>query len=566
MNLELALQPDPSRLTWSRLCADACARHTDRTAFRFQGESWRYSRLADEVQSFAAALLARGVGRGTHVALLMANRPEWAVASFAVASLGAVVIPVNTFATPRERDYILRHADAALLIVQSQLLKHRFIDDLVDAHPEIATAKPGALRCAALPQLRRLIALGPHGLLDAREARGAIEAWPETAAPSAGDARLLDAIEAELDPSDDGFIIYTSGTTALPKAILHPQQSAAIQSYRFAEYLGHTPDDVVYTAQPFFWTAGIAQSLGATLAAGARLVLAESFEPGEALALIEAERVTCPLAWPHQDKAMAEHPEAAQRDLSSARKVEFASPLGKLVGLEKDEWGMYGSYGLSETFTIASAIPCTAPAELRAKTSGVALPGMELRIVDPMTGEPTDGHGEITVRGATLMRGYYKQPREAAFDAAGFFHTQDGGEIDDTGYLHWTGRLSNLIKTGGANVSPLEIDHAALDIPGVQAALAVGVPHPQLGEAIVLCALRSEGHAPDASEVRRVLRERLAAYKVPKLVLFFEASEIEFTGNQKIQLGPLREAALARLAREGIEIDGHPYESPERNE
>jgi acyl-CoA synthetase (AMP-forming)/AMP-acid ligase II len=163
------------------------------------------------------------------------------------------------------------------------------------------------------------------------------------------------------------------------------------------------------------------------------------------------------------------------------------------------------------------------------------------------------------VAGVTLMRGYYKVRPELVFDAAGFFRTQDGGSLDEAGHLHWSGRLSNLVKTGGANVSPVEIELALEGCEALRAGLAVGVPHPTLGEVVVLCAVAGEGAEVGEDEVRAWLRERLAAYKVPRRVLFFRPDELAYTGNQKIQVGPLREKALARLAAEGAVIEGHRY-------
>lgn len=258
---------------------------------------------------------------------------------------------------------------------------------------------------------------------------------------------------------------------------------------------------------------------------------------------------------------MAEHPDAPRRDLSSARKVEFTSPLAPLVGLEKDVYSTYASYGLSETFTICSALPASTPAEVRRPTHGKPLPGMTIRIVDPETGEalPAGEHGEIAVKGRTLMRGYYKVDPEEYLDENGFFRTRDAGMLDEAGCLHWTGRLSNLIKTGGANVSPLEIEQRAMRFPGLYVAAAVGVPHPTLGEAVVLCAVPVEGAELDADALRAFLKEGLAAYKVPRAVLLFDESEVEYTGSQKLQVAPLKEKAAARLAASGIEVAGHRY-------
>jgi fatty-acyl-CoA synthase len=550
VSAELRLQPDPARYTLPRFLDDVAARHGPRVALRFEGRDTTYAELRAEARRIAKGLVARGVGKGTRVAVLLANRPEWLTAAFGAALTGAVVVPVNTFATPDELDYVLRHADAAWLLLQPRVLKHAFLDDLRARHPEVGTARPGAIRSKALPQLRGVVALGPDW--DALRNAGA----------DVSDA-LLDAISAEIHPADDALVIYTSGTTARPKGVVHRQRTPVIQGWRFAELMGFEPEDRVYTAYPFFWTAGIAMAIGATLAAGATLVLHEIFEPGAALALAARERATSVQVWPHQAKAMAEHPDAARADLTSVRKIEFSSPLAKLAGIEKDVWGIYSSYGMSETFTLATALPADTPAERRKGTNGPPLPGTELRIVDPHTGAllPPGEKGEIAVKGLTLMSGYAKIEPELFFDADGFFHTQDGGHLDAAGDLHWTGRLSNLIKTGGANVSPLELEERAGRFAGIRSAHAVGVPHPTLGEAIVLCVVPTEGAAVDVPGLERHLREALSAYKLPRAVFVLRPEQVSYTGTQKVQVEPLRELALAKLGEARFAIAGHVYES-----
>jgi fatty-acyl-CoA synthase len=184
-----------------------------------------------------------------------------------------------------------------------------------------------------------------------------------------------------------------------------------------------------------------------------------------------------------------------------------------------------------------------------------------VRIVDPVSGKPLpDGEaGEIAIKGATLMRGYHKVLPEHAFDENGFFRTQDGGSLDADGHLHWSGRLSNIIKTGGANVSPVEISDALEGHLGVKIAVAVGVGHPTLGEVVVLCVVPTDGADVDETAIRGFLRDRLASYKVPRRVLVFRDDEFTYTGTQKVQLEPLRAAALARLETSGAEIAGHRY-------
>jgi fatty-acyl-CoA synthase len=538
---------DSPRLTLGCFLEDVAGRSPEACAIRFEGRSWSYAELLSESRRLARGLVGAGVVKGARVAVYMGNRPEWVVSAFAVGMAGGVLVPVNTYATAEERDFILRHADASVLLLQPELLKHRFLADLERDHPELATGQNGRLRCAALPQLRRIACLGEPSW-DQLLAAG--EDVPEP---------LLDAIGEEIVPSDDGLIIYTSGTTANPKGVLHTHRAAVVQSERFADLLCFDSDDRVWTCYPFFWTAGIAMSLGATLAAGATLLLQEHFEPGDALELMESERATAAHAWAHQHKAMGEDPSLASRDLSTLRKLDPGNPLAARAGVTEDEYSPNAAYGLSETFTIASMLPADSPLELRRGTSGKALPGTILRIVHPETGEALAAgeEGEISVKGVTFMRGYYKVSAEKTVDENGFFRTQDGGHIDSEGFLHWSGRISNLIKTGGANVSPVEIENAAAQFDKLRVGVPVGLPHPSLGEAVVLCAVPTDGAEVSEDEVRAFLRGKLAAYKVPRRVLFFAADELSYTGSQKIQLEPLRKSALERL--EGQEIDGHTY-------
>jgi len=553
---ELLLRADDPRHTFGHFLAEVVARHGERPAVVGAGGSLTYRDLESESRMLARALIGAGVVKGARVALLMANRREWIVSAFAVEMVGGVLAPVNTFAGRDEQDYILRHSDASVLLMQPSLLGHAFLDDLTAAHPEIEGGAPGRLFVPALPQLRRVVSL------ELEAPRGGVETWDDLLA-RADDVpeALLDAVVDGVVPSDDGLVIYTSGTTAHPKGVLHTQRAAVLQGWRFADVLRFAPDDRLYTTYPFFWTAGIAMSIGGALAAGACLLVNEVFEPGAALDLIESERATAVHAWPHQHKALGEHPSAARRDLSCVRKIDFSSPLARLAGIEEDAYGMSASYGLSETFTIASGLAADAPLEMRRASSGAPWPDMEFRIVDPETGRELERgvEGEIAVKGVTLMRGYYKVPPEHVFDEHGFFRTRDAGSIDADGFLHWTGRLSNMIKTGGANVSPVEIQQLLESHPEVKVGIPVGIDHPTLGEALVLCAVPVEGARIDEDEIRGWLRERLAAYKVPRKVLVFRPDELSYTGNQKVQVEPLRAAALARLAVERTQIAGHRY-------
>jgi acyl-CoA synthetase (AMP-forming)/AMP-acid ligase II len=557
LDLELAFAPEGyDRLTLPHFLEDVAARFGPRIALRFEGVDITYAELAANARRLAAALYETGVQKGDRVAVLFANRPEWATAVFAASQVGAIAVPVSTFATPDERDYILQHADASFLLMQRGMAGRDYVAEFLQSHPSLASGIPGALSLEALPDLRGVACFDPG---DAPEAFEPWEAFINRGVDV--DNGTIQQIVDSLAPDDSGLMIYTSGTTDKPKGVLHGQKAAVIQSWRFAEMLGLLPEDIVFTAQPFFWTAGISMSLGATLAAGAKLLLQETFDAEAALTCIESERATTVHAWPHQEKAMAEHPSVEGRDFGPLQKVEFDSPMASLAGLKQDIWGIHASYGMTETFTLISALPTWCTAEERTNNSGRPLPGMEIRIVNSESGEVcgVDERGEIVVRGVTLMQRYWKVPLENVLDADGYFHTGDGGYIDAVGLLHWKGRLSGMMKTGGANVSPLEVEKAAADLPGLRAAIAVGVPHPTLGEAIVLCVVPTTGNTIDEANLRATLKKRLAVYKVPRHIIVVAEADAPTTGTQKLRSDALRTIALERMNAAHTEIAGHTY-------
>jgi acyl-CoA synthetase (AMP-forming)/AMP-acid ligase II len=541
----LETEPGLGALTMSGLLRETVARHADREALVFHGPGgvtrWTYADLDEQARRTAGALLAAGVVKGTRVGLLMGNRPEWVASAFGVALAGGVLVPFNTYFEPPELAYVLGHADVSVLLLQHHLLGHEYAAQVRGLCPELPST--------ACPFLRRVVCLGED---DAGDRSGPFEGWDDfLAVGDAITAELLDACTDAVDPSDDAVIIYTSGTTARPKGALHAHRAAAIQAWRFAQQLCLDPSVRTWSAFPFFWTAGYVMIMGGTLAAGGTLVLQEHFEPGEALRLIETERVTSPHAWPHQLAQLEDHPDWPTRDLSSLRQVESFSSFGrhKTVQVE-DVWSPRAAYGLTETCTIVTSFPCDTPREMREGNSGPVLPGNHLRIVDPETGEHLDvgETGQIAAKGPTLMKGYVKVAPDECFDVDGFFHTGDAGYFDDTGLLHWTGRTSDLIKTGGANVSPVEIETALLYEPRLKAAVAVGVPDDLMGELVVVCAVRHEGADVTEADVQSFLRGRLASYKIPRRVLFVSEADLTFTGSAKVRTDALRALARERLS------------------
>jgi fatty-acyl-CoA synthase len=538
------LEPDAGGwlATLPGLLHGAAERHGGREALVFHpGDGpplrWSYSDLEREACALGRSLMAVGVGKGTRVALLMGNRPEWVAAFFAVAMVGGVVVPLNTFLEPGELGWVLAHCDASVVLAQRRLRHHDYLCQLEDLCPVLPSTR--------FPHLRRVVMLG----LD--NASGVVEPWAALAG-RAGEVpeEVLRQAAAGVAPSDDAVVICTSGTTSAPKAILHAQRAPVLQSWRFAEQLRIGPGSRVWSPFPFFGAAGICMILGSTLFAGGCLVLQEAFDAGEALRLIEAERVTTPHAWPHQIAELEEHPAWASTDLSSLEQADPASAFGRhpSVHLERP-YSPRAAYGLSETFTIVTSMPSDTPDSERGNSHGCLLPGNMLRILSPTSGEalgPGES-GEIAVKGATLMKGYLKVEPERCFDTDGFFHTGDAGFMDTEGRLHWTGRADDLIKTGGANVSPVEVEEALLSHPALRAAVVVGVPDQRLGQLVVACVVAHPDQPEDEAVVLEHLRGRLASYKLPRRVLFFSEGELPLTANAKLRTGELRALAAARL-------------------
>lgn len=544
LEAELDLGVPLGQLTLGAFIAEVADRYADRPAIVSGPVCWTYRELGDQTRRVAKALMAAGVTKGTRVGVLMGNRPELAASLFAVGMVGGVAVPMSTFAAAPERYHVMAHSDMALAVLQDRLASNAYVDDLARDHPEVVGGRPGQVRSTAFPFLRRVVALGTPA--------GAMEGWGDFLAGGADiPDELLDAAAAAVTPYDDAVMIYTSGTTALPKSVLHAHRSVTGQLWRWRGQLGLTEDDRVWSAFPFFWSAGFAMVLGGTLASGATLYVDEVFDAGQALELMERERITTYYAFPHTDAQLADHPDAGRRDLTSLRNIRSASALYRFTGMvpKESSWDVSAGYGSSETFTVSTALPNDAPLSLRLSSHGLPLPGMRIRIVDTETGTPLPPgeSGEITVKGVYLMRTYYKVAPEDCLDDEGWFHTQDAGHLDEQGYLHWHGRISGMIKTGGSNVSPVEVETRAAESGVLGVVTVVGLPHHLLGEAVVMCAVPLQGTEPDLAAVLSHLRATLATYKVPRRILFFSDEELRFTASDKVQAELVRQLAVERL-------------------
>ena len=535
-------------LTLGGFLREVCAKNASKEALVFyaaDGTAVRrtYAEVYEESLAIARALVARGVTKETRVGLLATNRPEWITTMFGIALAGGTCVALSTFAKASELEYQLRVGDVSLLFFEGSVLDRDFGVELSALVPELAQpSKP--VYSERLPFLRGVVCIGDTAAKGLARYADVLRDGPF--APGA----VVEAIAAEVAPTDRGLVFFSSGSTAKPKAIVHAHRAAAIQCWRWREIFAVDADVRTWSANGFFWSGNFCMALGTTFAAGGCLVLQRLFAPGEALKLMQTERVTLPLAWPHQWARLVEDPAYRDSDLSTLTYVGETSPLRAHPTVRTSWQEPVSAYGNTETFTLNTAHKSGTSPELAQGNHGFPLGGNTVRIVDPLTGKVLHRPevGEIAVRGPTMMLGYLRVPAEDTFDDAGFFRTGDSGFIDDQGRLHWLGRLNDIIKTGGANVSPLEIDAVLLECPGVKIAATVGVPHDTLGEIVVACVVPDPGAAVDEQRVRSFVSERLSSYKVPRRVVFVQETDLTLTGSNKVKTAPLRELAAQRLA------------------
>ncbi len=506
-----------------------------------------YAEAEEESARLARGLLATGHGKGSRVGLLLPNGPDWIVGWLAIARIGAICVPLNTFYKPRELGFVLRHADVRTLLTVPRFLGNDYLERLETVAPGLATQKAGALRVRELPHLRSVYA---HGDPE----RGWVGAVHDLEAAADADPALDGAFLAEVErcvvPADPMVVIYSSGSTADPKGAVHTHGSVIRHSFNLTSYRDLRADDRIFSPMPFFWVGGFVFTLLSAMHVGAFMICEEVFEPGETLRLLERERATVAAGWPHYSKAMMDHPSFPERDLSSIRSGNLYAILPEAVR-PRDPELRSNSLGMTETcgpHTI-DRMDVDLPERLRG-SFGRAPEGVEHKVVDPETGEtlPPGREGEICVRGYNVLQGLYKEERERVFDRDGFYHTGDAGHFDDEGYLFFSARLGEMIKTAGANVTPREVEVVLESFPEVQSAFVVGVPDPSRGQNVAAAVVLDSGHELGADECRERLREQLSAYKVPRHTFFTAKQDLPFTDSGKIDKRRLGALLAQRIA------------------
>lgn len=461
------------------------------------------ARSADLARRFLGA----GVGKGTRVAIVLANSPEWVVTFLALARIGGHAILLNPFAKAPELAYALRHSDASAVVTGAETGGVDAADLLGRAVPGLVAHRGGdPLYEPSHPYLRRVWWLGEHRPRWAHDPAGA----------RAVDAGLLRAVEEQVFPSDAVITSYTSGTTAEPKAVVHSQGAVLRQARKLAVRRQLTPEDVVYTPMPLFWVGGLCVVLLSAATCGAPMVTDARFDAGRALDLIEQEGVTAVYCWPQAAEGMVTHPTFGSRDLSRLRAGPAILRGPRFAGIAIDQREQ--SLGMTETcgpHTYSFEPDAILPEHLRG-SFGSPLEGMEHRIVDPETGErlPDGEIGELLVRGDCLMLGFHKREREDTFEPDGWYRTGDRCSWHhDRLFFH--GRGGDMIKTAGFNVAPAEVERVIDNLEDVMHVAVLGLPDPVREQVIGAVVALRPGATLDAEALRSIVGEQLSSYKVP---------------------------------------------------
>lgn len=514
----------PKSRTVPAFLAEQAATYADYEALVAGAERYTYRTLRERVRAFAKGLMTLGVGKGSRVAILLGNKAEWIIADLAICSLGGVVIAVNTWVTTRELAYVLSHSDADTLIFAGKFLKYDYAAMLDELEPH----------AQSLPLLKRFIHIGEHGYRDSIPfddlyRRG--EAVEESS---------LAVLEASVKPDDVAYVLYTSGSTAAPKGAQMQHYGLVENSWNIGNRMHTVPGDRVWLAVSLFWGLGCENAIFNLWTHGGCVVLQEHFEAGEALRLIEKERCTIYYGMPHMAQAMYEHPDRNSRDLSSLRSggtLGTPAQFQRLVEMGAKE--ICHIYGLTETYGNCNVSDGRLdPRDKVFATIGRPIEGVLQRIADPETNQPVPAGqiGEIQIKRHVTV-GYYKDDEKTreAFTPDGYFRTGDFAFADEDGFVHYRGRIKEMIKTGGLNVSPSEVEGILVQQEGVKLAFVVGIPDARRDE-IVGAVIVPDGAAGGNLRERldASLRQSLASFKIPRRYAFVDEKDLPLTTSGKV--------------------------------
>jgi len=526
--------------TLSQVLRETAARFGPRPAILDpSGLSLSYDELDWEVSRLARGLLELGVGKGDKVGLWMPNIPEWVVAYFAIARIGAVVVPMNTRYKTHEVEYILDDSEATTLFAVDSFAKIDYLRMIDEIRPK-------------LPNLRNVIIVGG--------APSAGHAYADVV--RAGDRAVQDdalrAREAQCSPADNVFILYTSGTTGSPKGAMLSHHNIARNAEQVTEVLHTTENDVFLLAVPFFHCFGCVMGIAGSITWGAAMVPMQVFRPVDALNLVERFRVSVLYGVPTMfvlelEEVRKGKADGAKYDVSSLRTGIMAGapcPVEVMRGTMNDlGCNVSIAYGLTEASPVITMTRFDDSITRRVETVGRPLDGIDVRVVDddhnPL---PTGEMGELACRGYNVMLGYYRAPEVTAqtIDADGWLYSGDLATIDDEGYVQIVGRKKDMLICGGFNVYPAEIEEYLFTHPKVQNVSVIGVEDGVFGEVAAAYIIPRSGQRIDPQEVVDFCAGEIANFKVPRYVVVVD--EFPMTQSGKIQKFKLRELAKDAFA------------------
>lgn len=518
-------------LTVSQLLRRTARRFPHHPAMEYAGRVWTYWELDEAVDRTARRLLAWGVRRGDRVGLWCETEPNTIFLFYALPRIGAAAVFLNTSLERSELVELLCRTEVSRLIVTDGYKGLNFPNLCQGLTEEVSP-------------LKAILYAGQNGVNGGLETLNSQE--------EASTEELIQA-EAQVAPQDIGYILYTSGTTSVPKAVMSTQCSRVNSGIQQAHDLGASEEDRFCVAMPIFHCFCLSVNVMAACAVGACLYLPQGRRTEMILKAVSEGRCTILSSVPTLFHAILCRPDFKEWDLSSLRTGfiggSFYPP--ELFRQINDGFGftLLSSLGQTEATAGLSTAYLDDSLEVRAATVGHFMDHVEGKIVHIDTGEelPAGEAGEICVRGYLVMAGYFGQPEETAkaIDAGGWLHTGDLGWLDRDGNIHLTGRLKELIIRGGENISPAEIETALGSCPEIAECKAVGVPDRHYGEEVCLCVVLQKDATLNELEIRAILSRELAMFKVPKYILFLD--ELPKSANRKIQTGKLTELMCKAL-------------------
>lgn len=528
------IPPRPPEKTLAGVIAGHAARAPGHAAIIDGATTLSYIELLQRGERAARALLAQGLRRGDAVAILLGNEAEWGVQAVAASMIGVTLVPLNTWYKRDEIVWTLRHCRPRLVLSTTRLLKTDYVA-VLGAVAEILQTE------GALPPPVAFAGKVPPGSVS----------WDDMLRE--GDrvaAADLTAASAAAMPDAAAFILYTSGSTAEPKGVVLNHRGVIENGYDLAIRRGITNEDLVWLGSPLFYGLGATNAVPATFTCGATLVLQGHFEAGSAIDTIHRTGATVYYGTGNMTRAILDHADFSPTRVATLQKGN-AGTVAEYKRMTLVEMGIAGAvpaYGLTETYGNVTVGNVDDPIEVKIAANGPPLPGFEMRIVDPDSGRdlPLGETGLVLVRGHTTP-GYLGNPTETAkaLRPDGFFDTGDLGRLDANGHFIFHARLKEVIKSGGINVSPVEVEQLLASHPGIRDAYVVGVRDPVRGELVV--AFVDVAEAVSAAELRAYVKERAAAFKVPHHILFRDEAQLPRLASGKIAKHRLRIEAQEEL-------------------